>query len=102
MRDTILKRSIRILFRNIDNITAHGQNNDASPTVGKVMMIYGDNPVYRRAVETHRYHCDRLGYPLFLLQTQILDGVWNKLGYLSSLIVQELEKPEGERLKWLL
>ncbi|OJJ00717.1 hypothetical protein ASPVEDRAFT_82276 [Aspergillus versicolor CBS 583.65] len=79
----------------------HVQSNNALPTVGKVMMIYGDNPVYRRAVETHRDHCDRLGYPLFLLQTEILDGVWNKLAYLSSLIVQELEKPEKERLEWL-
>lgn len=65
-------------------------------------MIYGNNPVYQRAVKTHQNHCERWGYPLFLLQTQILDGVWNKLAYLSSLIVQELEKPEAERLEWLL
>lgn len=84
-------------------ITADVQSNDAPrPTVGKVMMIYGDNPVYQRAVETHRNHCDRWGYPLFLLQRDIIDGVWNKLAYLSSLITQELGKPEDERLEWLL
>ncbi|KAL4946093.1 hypothetical protein BDV06DRAFT_183114 [Aspergillus oleicola] len=71
------------------------------PTVGKVMMIYGNNAVYQRAVATHKEHCRRLGYPLFLLQSEVLDGVWNKLAYLISLIVQELEKPEGERLEWL-
>ncbi|KAI9374064.1 hypothetical protein BJX61DRAFT_499936 [Aspergillus egyptiacus] len=71
------------------------------PTIGKVMMIYGNNPVYQRAVETHKEHCRRLGYPLFLLQQEVLEGVWNKLAYISSLIVQELQKPEDQRLQWL-
>lgn len=65
-------------------------------------MIYGNNPVYERAVKTHQEHCRRLGYPVFLLRQQVLDGVWNKLAYLLSLIVQELEKPADERLEWLL
>ncbi|RDW86263.1 uncharacterized protein DSM5745_02905 [Aspergillus mulundensis] len=76
-------------------------NNRPRPTVGKVMMIYGNNTVYERAVATHKDHCERLGYPLFLLRRQVLDGVWNKLAYLISLIVQELEKPAEERLEWL-
>jgi hypothetical protein len=66
------------------------------------MMIYGNNTVYERAIATHKEHCRRLGYPLFLLRRQVLDGVWNKLAYLVSLIVQELEKPANERLEWLL
>lgn len=64
-------------------------------------MIYGNNSVYERAIETHKEHCNRLGYPLFILRREVLDGVWNKLAYLISLIVQELEKPEDERLEWL-
>ncbi|KAL4787119.1 hypothetical protein BJX76DRAFT_354528 [Aspergillus varians] len=83
------------------NSRAAVASDDPQPTIGKVMMIYGNNSVYQRAVETHKDHCQRLGYPLFLLQREVLDGVWNKLAYLSSIIVQELAKPEDQRLQWL-
>ncbi|KAL4991441.1 hypothetical protein BDW68DRAFT_151962 [Aspergillus falconensis] len=92
--------SLLRLFANYPNVST-SVSNQPRPTVGKVMMIYGNNTVYERAVATHKEHCRRLGYPLFLLRRQVLDGVWNKLAYLISLIVQELEKPADERLEWL-
>ncbi|KAL4873559.1 hypothetical protein BDV12DRAFT_80716 [Aspergillus spectabilis] len=93
--------SLLNLFARYPNTAATIESISPQPTVGKVMMIYGNNTVYERAVETHKEHCRRLGYPLFLLRREVLDGVWNKLAYLISLIVQELEKPPGQRLEWL-
>jgi hypothetical protein len=65
-------------------------------------MIYGNNSIYERALDTHREHSRRLGYPLFVLRTPILDGVWNKYAILLSVLLQELEKPLDRRLQWLL
>jgi hypothetical protein len=64
-------------------------------------MIYGNNSIYERALDTHREHSRRLGYPLFVLRTPILDGVWNKYAILLSVLLQELEKPLDRRLQWL-
>ncbi|KAJ0424254.1 hypothetical protein BJY00DRAFT_299373 [Aspergillus carlsbadensis] len=97
----VLVFSLLNLFAKYTNVTASIKISKPRPTVGKVMMIYGNNTVYERAVETHRAHCLKQGYPLFLLQRQVVDGVWNKLAYLIYLLVQELEKPPEERLEWL-
>ncbi|KKK18795.1 hypothetical protein AOCH_006782 [Aspergillus ochraceoroseus] len=80
----------------------NAKNNQPLPTVGKVMMIYGgNNTLYERAIETHQEHSRRLGYPLFILQREILDGVWNKYAILLSVLLQELAKPSDQRLQWL-
>jgi hypothetical protein len=65
-------------------------------------MIYGNDSVYERALDTHKEHCRRLWYPLFVLRNPILDGVWNKYAILLSVLLQELEKPVDQRLQWLL
>ncbi|EAW13442.1 glycosyltransferase family 34 protein [Aspergillus clavatus NRRL 1] len=72
-----------------------------NPTIGKVTMVYGNNSIYERALETHREHSRRQGYPLFVLRIPILDGVWNKYAILLSVLLQELEKPLDRRLQWL-
>ncbi|KAL7904340.1 hypothetical protein GGI35DRAFT_463678 [Trichoderma velutinum] len=65
-------------------------------------MIYGNHSIFERAVDTHRTHSRRLGYPHFVLREPILVGVWNKYAILLSLILQELVKPPDQRLQWLL
>ncbi|KAB8556627.1 hypothetical protein FH972_025663 [Carpinus fangiana] len=67
-------------------------------------MLYGEtpNPLYERAVRSHRLHNERWNYPMFVLREQIAGGYWNKPSYLMSLIVQELAKPKSERLEWLM
>ncbi|KAJ5111203.1 galactosyl transferase GMA12/MNN10 family protein [Penicillium argentinense] len=73
------------------------------PVVGKVSMVYGDLMVFYRALESHEEHAHRHNYPMFVLRQKVLegDGVWNKPLKLLTTIVEELEKPEGERLQWL-
>ncbi|KAL2373302.1 hypothetical protein RJ035_002056 [Blastomyces gilchristii] len=72
------------------------------PKVGKVTMLWGNNPVYERALKTHEEHSRRLGYPLFKLQAPVLDGFWNKMAIILSVLLQELQKPVDDRLEWLL
>ncbi|RLL95655.1 hypothetical protein CFD26_103412 [Aspergillus turcosus] len=72
-----------------------------TPTIGKVTMMYGDNSIYERTLETHKEHSRRLGYPITVLRNPILDGYWNKLAILQSALLRELEKPADRRLQWL-
>ncbi|EED11621.1 conserved hypothetical protein [Talaromyces stipitatus ATCC 10500] len=71
------------------------------PNVGKVTMVYGNNSIYERAVNTHKVHSRRFDYPHFILRRPILDGVWNKYAILLSVLLRELEKPAERRLQWL-
>ncbi|EED24501.1 conserved hypothetical protein [Talaromyces stipitatus ATCC 10500] len=64
-------------------------------------MVYGNNSIYEKAINTHRVHSRRFGYPHFILRKPILDGVWNKYAILLSVLLQELEKPPERRLQWL-
>lgn len=65
-------------------------------------MIYGNSTVYDKALETHKLHGQRFNYPLSILRQPILEGTFNKYAILLSLVLQELAKPEGQRLEWLL
>ncbi|KAL2840618.1 hypothetical protein BJX68DRAFT_271567 [Aspergillus pseudodeflectus] len=71
------------------------------PKVGKVMSVYGNHSVYERTLATHEQHGRHWGYPLFVLKRPILDGYWNKLAILLSVMLQELAKPVDQRLEWL-
>lgn len=70
--------------------------------IGKVMAVYGNHSIYERTLATHEEQSLRSGYPLFVLRDPILDGYWNKLAILLSVMLQELAKPADRRLQWLL
>ena len=71
--------------------------------VGKVHAVFGEpNPVYERALELHRSHAEKQGHPMFLLRERVLSGLWSKPAFILSAMLQELAKPEEERLQWLL
>ncbi|KAI9806044.1 MAG: hypothetical protein M1833_004451 [Piccolia ochrophora] len=77
---------------------------DSQPTIGKVTILFGGdvNPTYERALSTHETHNRKHNYPMHVLRHGILNDVWTKPAYILSLLLQELTKPESERLKWLL
>ncbi|KAJ5729278.1 galactosyl transferase GMA12/MNN10 family protein [Penicillium malachiteum] len=56
-------------------------------------MIYGGRSIYEKA--------RRNNHPLTILRDPIIDKRWNKYLILMTKIVEELEKPEGQRLQWL-
>ncbi len=66
------------------------------------MLYGGPNPLYERALATHETHNGNFGYPFYVLREQILPGYWSKPAYLLRLLLSELERPEAERLKWLV
>jgi hypothetical protein len=71
--------------------------------VGKVHAVFGEpNPVYERALKLHESHAERQGHPMFVLRERLLSGLWSKPAFILSVMLQELAKPEGERLEWLL
>lgn len=73
------------------------------PKVGKITMSYGgSNPVYERAIKTHQVQADRWGYPMLVCRQPLMDGIWTKVACIQSMVIDELLKPEGERLEWVL
>ena len=71
--------------------------------IGKVTILFhGKDPTYIRAIQTHQAHSKLHGYPLLALRHAILDGIWSKPAYILAVILEELRKPDGQRLKWLL
>ncbi|RDW59470.1 hypothetical protein BP6252_12557 [Coleophoma cylindrospora] len=65
-------------------------------------MLYGDLPVYERALKGHDRHNKVHGYEMTVLRKQLLPGFWSKPAYILSRLLEELAKPDGERLEWLV
>ena len=73
------------------------------PAVGKVHAVFGEpNPVYERALRLHEAHSELAGHPMFVLRERLLSGLWSKPAFILSIMLQELAKPEDQRLQWLL
>ena len=71
--------------------------------IAKVSMLYGSpNPVYEKALESHKHHAERWGYPMKVLQQDMVGGFWNKPSYLLSLVIEELAKSPSKRVEWLM
>jgi hypothetical protein len=70
--------------------------------VGKVSMLYGDNLVYEQALKTHDRHNLAHGYDMTVLRRQLLPGFWSKPAYILSRLLEEMAKPEDERLEWIV
>ena len=81
----------------------HGRELQADSLIGKVTILFhGKDPTYVRAIRTHQAHNRRFGYPLLALRHAILDGIWSKPAYILAILLEELRKPDGQRLRWLL
>ncbi|KAK4691547.1 hypothetical protein P7C71_g5476, partial [Lecanoromycetidae sp. Uapishka_2] len=84
------------------------------------MILNNDSPeqaAYESALEIHLTHGERWGYETHVLRQNIIGtpetngmdakgewkgGVFKKPLYLSSLVINELAKPEDERAEWIL
>lgn len=67
-------------------------------------MLYGENELYQKAINTHKEHNERWGYEMYVQRQNMLGGrgYWNKPSYLLSLIVAELGKKEEDRIDWFM
>jgi len=76
---------------------------EGGPRVAKACMLYGSqNPLYERAVRSHRVHNELHNYPMHVLRHEITGGYWNKPSYLLSLVVNELAKAPDVRAEWIM
>lgn len=81
----------------------YGRDSKTPQTIGKATLnFHGDDSTFIRALKTHEIHNERYGYPMFVLQKPIVEGNFSKPAYLLSIILDELRKPEDQRLKWIL
>lgn len=58
--------------------------------------------IQHRALGLVNVLCKRHGHAFHVLDHTILDDVWTKPAYILSILLAELEKPEEERLAWLM
>lgn len=68
-------------------------------------MLWGkqaNEDVYSRAMKTHQIHAERHGYGLHILQQSVAHHYWNKLYWILTVLVEELAKPEADRVKWMM
>ncbi|KAI5239925.1 hypothetical protein E4T43_06462 [Aureobasidium subglaciale] len=70
--------------------------------IAKVSMLYGDNSLYERALDSHIRHGEKWGYPTYIKRQNEYCGYWNKPTFMIQQLAQELAKPEHERAEWLM
>ncbi|KAG9571148.1 glycosyltransferase family 34 protein, partial [Aureobasidium melanogenum] len=70
--------------------------------IAKVSMLYGNNKLYERALESHTRHGEKWGYPTYIKRQNEYCGYWNKPTFMIQQVAQELAKPERERAEWLM
>jgi hypothetical protein len=67
-----------------------------------VMAHILDYSLYNEALKVTESYCETHGYDLKVLRQNIMGDFYTKTVQVFSVIAQELAKPEGERLEWLL
>ena len=81
----------------------YGREVATESLIGKVTILFNSkDPTYIRALQTHEVHNQRFGYPMFVLRHPILENIWSKPAYILAALLEEMRKPEGNRLEWLL
>ncbi|KAF9876773.1 galactosyl transferase gma12 mnn10 family protein [Colletotrichum karsti] len=76
--------------------------NRQNPRIATVTAQFGKHQNhYARALRTHLVHTLIHDAELHVLCESIVDDFWNKPAFILSLLLEELEKPEDERLEWL-
>ncbi|KAF1842752.1 glycosyltransferase family 34 protein [Cucurbitaria berberidis CBS 394.84] len=57
---------------------------------------------YQRAIQSQMFHSAVHGTSTHILCEQLSDGAWNKIAFLLNLVMNEMLKPEDERLEWVM
>ena len=73
------------------------------PRFAKVAVASGfEDILYEKALATHWEHAVQHGYPMYLARENAADGMFNKVAYIMSVLLNELYKPAEERVEWIL
>ncbi|KAL6711735.1 hypothetical protein ACN47E_004669 [Coniothyrium glycines] len=60
------------------------------------------NEAYDRAIQSQMFHSAVHESTVHVLCEELSEGAWNKIVFLLKLVVDELLKPEDERLEWIM
>ncbi|KAK2609372.1 hypothetical protein QQS21_002153 [Conoideocrella luteorostrata] len=86
----------------LSQLGVHADVHDEQARIGKISILYGTpSRAYERALQTHKRHNRKHGYPMFIQRVDVLDGYWTKPAFIHYMILRELRKPESQRLQWL-
>lgn len=73
------------------------------PRFAKIAVASGfEDVLYEKALQTHIDHAEKWGYPLYMARETAADGMFNKVAYIMTVLLNELYKPAEERVEWLL
>lgn len=76
---------------------------NSRPKFAKIAVASGfEDVLYERALQTHIDHSERWGYPLYMARENAADGMFNKVAYIMTILLNELYKPAEDRMEWLL
>jgi hypothetical protein len=71
--------------------------------IGVVTAQFGEPQIhYGKALQSHRLHSMIHGTELHILCEPMVDDLWNKPAFILSLMLDEMLKPESQRLDWIL
>ena len=111
---TVSEWSQSVLYRNNASSFEHDgvldDTAEGAPRLAQVSMQYGDNfdLMYERGLRTHIENGEKWGYPTHYLrhdivgQGNVAEGVYDKLLYLLTIMVNEMTKPFGKRAEWIV
>jgi mannan polymerase II complex MNN10 subunit len=73
------------------------------PRVATVTAQYGEQQQhYQKSFQTHLIHSIIHSTDVHVLCDPIVSDLWNKPAFILHLLMQELLKPEGKRIEWLM
>jgi len=77
-------------------------NRTGPPRFAKIAVASGfEDILYEKALQTHFDHAEKHGYPMYMAREQAADGMFNKIAYIMTVLLNELYKPADERVEWL-
>ncbi|KAI6784830.1 uncharacterized protein J7T54_007923 [Emericellopsis cladophorae] len=96
-------------YRDLDD-ECHGkpdeprqEENSRSPRLAVVTAQFGAaKQYYEEALRTQMMLSKVHNFRLLVLRSKITDVLWNKPAHILSILLDEMAKPEDERLEWLL
>lgn len=76
---------------------------DKTTRFAKITVASGfEDILYEKALQTHIDHAEKWGYKLYMARENAADGMFNKVAYIMTVLLNELYKPAEERVEWLL
>ena len=89
---------------------AHGETAEGAPRLAQASMQFGArfDLMSERGLRTHIKYGEKWGYPNHFLRKdligkgEIAEGMYNKLLHIQNIMLNEMTKPFGNRVEWIV